>query len=122
MDATSSQQGLTIPITDNEVENIQQKLRREKFGPFTATLLFVEQLERKRQRHGVLYKIDRSSDGRIERVLWTFKCSLEMRAMNPDLIIVDNAYSVNLFNMPLFQIVGTTALHTNFPIASALTS
>lgn len=84
-----------IAITADDVKNIQKKLRNEKYGPLSATQLFIHQLEQHKQRHGVMYKVDRNpATGRITRVFFTFKWCLKMWKQNPDLMMADNTYKV----------------------------
>ncbi|KAF2861556.1 hypothetical protein K470DRAFT_269887 [Piedraia hortae CBS 480.64] len=61
----AAQTGLNIPMTDTDVQYIQQRLKQTKYGPFTATQRFLDQLEKSKQHHGIHYRIDRGTDGRI---------------------------------------------------------
>ncbi|KAG5807751.1 hypothetical protein H9Q74_001052 [Fusarium xylarioides] len=63
------------------------------------------------------YKVDRAPNRKIWRIFWIYKKSLANWKRNPELLVMDNTYKVNRFNMPLLQITGLTALHTNFSVA-----
>lgn len=84
-----------MPVSAVDVRTIQRQLRLDRYGPFTATQLFLDQLRRNQRWHGIAYKVQRGSDGRIIRLFWTYQWCLNMWKLNPDLWIVDNTYKVS---------------------------
>lgn len=106
-----------------DIDNIRAKLRRKQQGNFTSTQLFINKLKKYKEDHGIEYFIYQDEgSGRIVRVFWSFKWCIDLWKDNPELMIMDNTYKVNRFNLPLFDIVGTTALHTTFYLAFGLSS
>ena len=90
---------LNLPITHEDVRNIQRALRATKYGPHSSTKLFIDLLERYREMHGVDYFADWIPDDsgggrRPGRVFWTYKWCLEMWKNNPEVLLFDNTYKV----------------------------
>jgi hypothetical protein len=88
---------LNLPITDDDVRNIQRALKATKYGTHSSTKLFIDLLERYREMHGVDYFIDWIPDDsgggrRPGRVFWTYKWCLEMWKNNPEVLLFDNTY------------------------------
>src|SRR5436190_1261320 len=110
-----------VPLLPDNVKWMQTKLRKTKYGAYTATQSFL--LELQNSPDIVYWKTENHPvTGRIHRVFWAYKWSVELYKQHPEFLSADNTYNVNRFNMPLFQVGGTTGLHTNFPVAFALTS
>jgi hypothetical protein len=66
------------PMTTNDVKYMQRMLRKQKYGPYSATQLFVDILQNDREsaRH---CKIHRSSKtGKINGVAWTYDSAIEL--------------------------------------------
>lgn len=112
-----------VRLYANDINNIRSKLRQKQQGNFTSTQLFINKLKKYKEDHGIEYFVDQHEEsGRIIRVFWSFKWCIDLWKDNPELMIMDNTYKVNRFNLPLFDIVGATALHTTFYLAFGLSS
>ena len=111
------------PVTAEDVKWLMRKLRRMRFGPRSATQLFLRELEElQRQGQAILEVYEDPQTMRISRVFWAFKDSIDLWRKNPEYLSFDNTYKVNRFNMPLLQIGGVTGLNTNYSVAYVLTS
>jgi hypothetical protein len=91
---------LKVPITAQDVLNIQQRLRSRKYNSFSSTKIFLD-LERYKNDHGIEYFVDWDPDfagpgKRSRRVFWTFKWCLEMWLANPEVLLFDNTFKVDL--------------------------
>jgi hypothetical protein len=53
-------------------------------------------------------------DGNLARLLVFERGSVEILRSNFEVLLVDSTYKTNRFNMPLFNIVGVTAISTSF--------
>ena len=108
-----------ILVTLEDVKGYMRTLKTTKYGPYTSTQYFLQLLQR--DPTIAAYKVDRKNE-RIHRIFWIYKKSLEMWSHHAEFLSFDNTYKVNRFNMPLLQISGITALHSNFSVAFALSS
>lgn len=110
-----------LMITATEVRRIQLHLRETKYGPFSSTQAFIQMLET--DDDIAYHAFERSLEtGKIWRVFWVYKQSIEDWKRHPYLLMMDCTYKVNRFNMPLLQITGTTAFHSNFSVGFGLVS
>ncbi|KAM4059784.1 MULE transposase [Hirsutella rhossiliensis] len=87
-------------ITDSDIHFIQLQLRAFRYGASTSTQAFLD----------------------VWRFFWTYDDCIADWKRNPELLIMDNTYKVNRFNMPLLQIIGTTGLHKSFSVGFGLTA
>ncbi|KAG5747772.1 hypothetical protein H9Q70_009557 [Fusarium xylarioides] len=104
-----------VKILEQDVRVMRKKLRREAYGAFTSTQAFLNVLEH--DDDIAFHSIDRAPNQKIWRIFWIYKKSIDKWKRNLDLLVMDNTYKVNRFNMPLLQITRITALHTNFSVA-----
>ena len=111
------------PVLPEDVKYAMRILRRERFGPRSATQIFLQELENLQKDGGAFLNVEHHPQTqRIHRIFWAYKDSIQLWKENPELLSFDNTYKVNRFNMPLLQIGGITGLHTNFSVAFALSS
>ena len=54
---------------------------------------------------------------RLSHLFFSHTESLQLLALNPEVLIMDCTYKTNRFNMPLLNIIGITSLGTNFWVA-----
>lgn len=112
-----------ITVTPNDVANIKADLKKKLKGELTDTQLLIKKLQRYKEAYGIDYEVDINPvTKRVTRLFWTFKWCLHMWQRNPEVLLFDNTYKVNRFNMPLLNITGITSLHTNFHVAFSLAS
>lgn len=108
-----------------DVDNLVYNWKRMLYGSRTATQMFLQTLEEMAAKEEIWYRIYRcndSPDGRIQRVFWTYRWSVDKWQQNPEFLSINNTYKVNRFNMPLCLISGVDAHHGTFPVAYALLS
>ena len=63
-------------ITAQEVLNVQHALRRQKYGPYTSTKIFIDLLKKYKIEYDIYYEVqyENSDDtSRVRRVFWTFR-------------------------------------------------
>ena len=100
--------------------NERLKLRKANLGLYTPTQHFLCKLE---SDPDIVYKIhreDNQSVGQIDSIFWIYRWCIERWKQNPHILSFNNTYSVNQFNIPLFQINGITEVHTTFNISFCL--
>ena len=112
-----------IPVLPNDIKTAKAALRHTTFGPRSATQAFLQELEVLQNNDKVFLRVQYHPETeRIHRIFWAYEDCIQLFKENPELLLFDNTYKVNRFNMPLLQIGGLTGLHTNFSVAFALTS
>ena len=88
----------SMPVAAVDVRSIQRRLRATTYGPLSSTQLFLDQLEKYKRRHGILYKVQKedteNGGSRITRVFWTFQSCVEMWKKHHSIMLADNAYKV----------------------------
>ena len=101
-----------VEIIDEDVHLIRREIRLQEYGPYTATQAFLRLL--KEDKRIFYYDVDRDEYGRLCRFFWVYEDHLVQWKKNAEVLLMDNTYKVNRFNLPLFEITGVTALNTNF--------
>ena len=116
----SEELGYSVPTS--HVRHIQQKLRKEKFGPYSATQLFVEILKNDQEgaRHCQIHRNE--TTGKIDAITWTYESAIELLKRHHHLAGFDCTYKVNRFGMPLLEGTGVTNLGSNFTFFFGLVS
>lgn len=107
-----------VQITDSDVYFHKRQLRIGQYGAASSTQAFLELLRNSDRIFNFEYEY--SAEGKLWRVFWVYHISIEDWRQNLDLLLMDNTYKVNRFDMPLLQVTGITPLHTNFSVAFAL--
>jgi hypothetical protein len=107
-------------LTGQDVSNTLRKKRETDAGGLTPTQQFLDILES--DDDAVVKKRINPETGRIDAMFWTYESQLALWHRNPGLLSMDNTYKVNRFNLPLFQVTGTTCTHSSFNIAFGLVS
>jgi hypothetical protein len=118
--AATVQEELDIVVKPRDVSNLLQKKRLAEYEGRTPTQQFLYILE---NDPGVIVKKRiNPQTGRIDTIFWTYEHLLALWQRNPCVLSMDNTYKVNRFNMPLFEVTGTTCIHSTFNIAFCLVS
>lgn len=109
-----------LNILDSDIYYIQKKLRQGNYSAFHSTTAFLDLLQH--SDNIAHYAVFRTDLGKISRLFWTYKDCIDDWKRNPELLMMDNTYKVNRFGLPLLQVTGVTALHTNYSVAFGLAS
>jgi hypothetical protein len=81
---------------------LNSRFKREKLYGLEATDALVEHLKEK----GIHYTIKSSQDNCTECLFIALPSSIQLALKNQDIILVDNTYKTNKFDMPLLRMVG----------------
>lgn len=105
--------GNPIEMYEQDIRNLVYGAKRQERGPYSDTQLFLQKLEEDPE---IFYKTKFSNGetGRLEYVFWTSQWAISQWRSNPEVMIFDNTYKTNRFNLPLTQLAGVTGSHTSF--------
>ena len=109
-----------IVLRAQDVVNERLKQKRRRLGLYTSTQHFLHKLQ---SDPTIVHKVHRENDdpgAPIDSIFWTYRWCIQKWKENSHILSVDNTYSVNKFNMPLFQVNGITEVHTTFNVAFCL--
>lgn len=98
---TALRKSTDIPILSSDIYNYTTALKRERLAGLPSTHALIQELERKGIHHQV-----KLVDNRVESLFIACPESIKLAKENPDIILIDNTYKTNRFNMPLLHIVG----------------
>jgi hypothetical protein len=105
----------TTPLQPYDIYNLNTSFKREQRHRLSANDALLQHLKDK----GAHFKIDITSANRIRRLFIAYPQSLQLAQTNQDVILVDNTYKTNKFDIPLLHIIGQllltfyTNLYTN---------
>src|ERR1700722_20410424 len=71
-------------------------------------------LTRLRDHSDYQYHLHIDNDGSLARLLAFERGSLEILRSNSEVLLVDSTHKTSRFDMPLFNIIGLTAMNTSF--------
>ena len=103
-----------LPLDIEDIYNEKARLRRQRLNFRTPILALMEELSRHEDWHTEFLE-----DGvhRLSHLFFSHTESLQLLALNPEVLIMDCTYKTNRFNMPLLNIIGITSLGKNFWVA-----
>ena len=101
-----------VKIIAEDIHYIRRQLRAERYGPYTSTQAFIRMLQQ--DPHIFYWNIDRAANNTLCRFFWIYHAHLDQWRKNSQVLVMDNAYKVNRFNLPLLEVTSVTALNTNF--------
>lgn len=112
-----------VVVYPRDIWNLNSEFKKEKYQGRTATQQFVYDLLQK-QDNGeahveVLYE-HATSNEQVRSVFWAYRDNIKFWKENPDVLLFDNTYKTNRFNMPLFEGNGVTGLSSTFNVCFAL--
>lgn len=106
-----------VSLTPRDVQNIRDSDGFRQRQSFTATQCFFRELQRD-ETCTIRYEFD--EDNRPIYVFFTFDSCIELWKENPEVLLFDNTYKTNRFELPLMEVTGSTGLNTSFSIAWCL--
>ena len=103
-----------LPLDIEDIYNEKARLRRQRLNFRTPILALMEELSRHEDWHTEFLE-----DGvhRLSHLFFSHTESLQLLALNPEVLIMDCTYKTNRFNIPLLNIIGITSLGKNFWVA-----
>lgn len=106
-----------VVVTGKDVQNLKNIESAKKRQNLTATQCFFRELKND-SSCALRYELDELD--RPIYVLFTFTSCLDIWRENPEVLMIDNTYKTNRFELPLLEVTGSTGLNTTFNAAWCL--
>jgi hypothetical protein len=92
-----------MPVIPQDIYNYNALLRRDLRQGQSATEALIRHLETSGIMHHILKDLD---SNRLKGLFITCSESVQYLQYHHDVILIDNTYSTNRFDMPLMDIIG----------------
>lgn len=111
----ADQEGRRLILRPKDVDNKRAADRLKGLGHRTATDVILRDL--RRDSFHLSYILD--MEGRVTYLWFTHKEIVETLMRNWEVLSMDATYKTNKYGLPLFEITGSTCLHTTLPVGYA---
>jgi hypothetical protein len=91
----------TTPLQPYDIYNLNASFKREHRHGLSANDALIQHLKDK----GIYYKIN-TLENRTRHLFIAYPQSIQLAQTNQDVILVDNTYKTNKFDMPLLHMIG----------------
>ena len=96
-----------------KVYNERHKFKKAKRGDLTEMQFLISKLEGNRY---VYYVREKKESQTVQDIFWTHPTSVKLFNNFPTILIMDSTYKINLYRVPLFEIVGVTSTYLTYSI------
>lgn len=110
-------------VYPSDIWNLNMNLKKERYEGRTPTQQFVHDLICKQdngEAHVEVTYEDGDASRQVRSVFWTYRDNVNYWKVNPDVLLFDNTYKTNRFNMSLLEGNGVIGLSTTFNVCFAL--
>jgi hypothetical protein len=94
------------PLQPYDIYNLNASFRREQRHGLSANDALLKHLKDK----GIHHKINVTPENRTRHLFIAYPQSIQLAQTNQDVILVDNTYKTNKFDMPLLHMIGKLSL------------
>jgi len=92
----------TVPLQSYDLYNLKASFKRkEKHGLSTNDALIQHFKDQE-----IHFKLNTTSTNRVYHLFIAYPQSIQLALVNQDVVLVDNTYKTNRFDMPLLHMVG----------------
>lgn len=92
----------TTPLQPYDIYNLNASFKREQRHGLSTNDALLRHLKDK----GIHFKINITATNRTRHLFIAYPQSIKLAQTNQDVILVDNTYKTNKFDMPLLHIIG----------------
>jgi hypothetical protein len=96
-----------MPVLPQDIYNYNASLRRELRQGHSSTEALVQHLQAKGIKHNILKE---KESNRLMGLFIAYPESIQYFQSHHDVLLIDNTYSTNRFNMPLMDIIGQSLI------------
>jgi hypothetical protein len=93
---------MTTPLQPYDIYDLNASFKREQIHGLSANDTLIQHLKDK----GIHFKINITVENRTRHLFIAYPESIQLAQTNQDVILVDNTYKTNKFNMPLLHMIG----------------
>jgi hypothetical protein len=95
-------QNSTTPILPHDIYNLNASYRRSRHQGLSINDALIKHLAESQ----IYHKIFPTVENRVQRLFIAYPRSIELARYSQDVILVDNTYKTNMYNLPLLHMVG----------------
>jgi hypothetical protein len=92
----------TTPLQPYDIYNLNASFKREQRRGLSANDALIQHLK----DHKIHFKINITADNRTQHLFIAYPQSIQLAQANQDVVLVDNTYKTNKFDMPLLHMIG----------------
>jgi len=92
----------TIPLQLYDIYNLNASFKREQRHSLSANDALIQYLKDK----GIHFKINVTLENQTRHLFIAYPQSIQLAQANQDVVLVDNTYKTNKFDMPLLHMIG----------------
>jgi hypothetical protein len=92
----------TTPLQPYDIYNLNASFKREQRHGLSANDALIQHLKDNK----IHFKIDVTPENRTQHLFIAYPQSIQLAQTNQDVILVDNTYKTNKFDMPLLHMIG----------------
>ena len=96
----------TTPLQPYDIYNLNASFKREQRHGLSANDALIQHLKDK----GIHFTINITATNRTRHLFIAYPQSIQLAQTNQDVILVDNTYKTNKFDMPLLHMIGRLLL------------
>jgi len=102
----------TTPLQPYDIYNLNASFKREQRHGLSTNDALLQHLKDK----GIHFKINITAANQTRHLFIAYPQSIQLAQTNQDIILVDNTYKTNKFDMPLLHMIGITSSGMTFSI------
>ena len=99
---TYLRQTTTTPLQPYDIYNLNASFKREQRHGLSANDALIQHLK----DNNIHFKINITLENRTHHLFIAYPQSIQLAQTNQDVVLVDNTYKTNEFNMPLLHMIG----------------
>jgi len=92
----------TTPLQPYDIYNLNASFKREQKHGLSANNALIQHL----QDTGIHFKINITQNNQTQHLFIAYPQSIKLAQTNQDVVLVDNTYKTNKFDMPLLHMIG----------------
>ncbi|CAG8971729.1 hypothetical protein HYALB_00007209 [Hymenoscyphus albidus] len=102
----------TTPLQPYDIYNLNASFKREQRHGLSPNDALIQHLTDNK----IHFKINVTSENRTQHLFIAYPQSIQLAQTNQDVVLVDNTYKTNKFQMPLLHMIGVTSSGLTFSI------
>jgi hypothetical protein len=91
----------TTPLQPYNIYNLNASFKREQRNGLSTNNALIEHFKEK----GIYYKINTTTTNQTRHLFIAYPQSIQLVQINQDVVLVDNIYKTNKFDMPLLYMI-----------------
>lgn len=98
----------TTPLQPWDIYNLNASFKREQRHGLSVNNALIQHLK----DHKIHFKINTTHENRTQHLFIAYPQSVQLAQTNQDVVLVDNTYKTNKFDMPLLHLIGKLCTYT----------